>query len=162
MNPVEIIDNINTGDLIDFYNKNEDHITWKEIDNKGRQTSLQYAINHDIWLGATERTQIKSKYFFLTNPFFHNSEFENILKKYKLFRTRLLWLNSQSCYSMHFDDTPRIHIPLITNEDSFIVFKTGIVEHLEVGKVYWVDTRETHTAINGGEKPRLHLVGCVY
>lgn len=162
MNLLEIIDNIIIDDLIDFYEKNQSQIIWKEIENKGKQTGLQYALNQDIWLGATQRTKIKSKYFFLTNPFFTNTVFDDVIKKYKLFRTRLLWLNPRSCYSMHFDDSPRIHIPIFTNPDSFFVFKKGIVEHLEVGKVYWVDTREVHTAINGGEHPRLHLVGCVY
>lgn len=159
---VKIIDNISIDDMIDFYQKNEDKFIWKEIKNKGKQTSLQYAINHDVWLGATERTKIKSKYFFLINPFFQDTVFKDIIQKYKLFRTRLLWLNAQSCYSMHFDDSPRIHIPLITNPDSYIVFKDGKVEHLEAGKVYWIDTRETHTAINGGDHARLHLVGCLH
>jgi hypothetical protein len=160
-NFVEVIDNIDVNDLIDFYQKNQDQFVWKEINNKGKQTSLQYSENFDIWLGATERIKIKSQNFSHINPFFENSIFEDIIKKYKLFRTRFLWLNFQSCYSMHFDDSPRIHIPLITNPDAFIVFKKGIVQHLEVGKVYWVNTCEMHTAINGGEQSRLHLVGGV-
>ena len=61
---VKIIDNISIDDMVDFYQKNEDKFIWEEIKNKGRQTSLQCAINHDVWLGATHRTKIKSKYFF--------------------------------------------------------------------------------------------------
>jgi hypothetical protein len=160
-NFIEIIDIINIDDLVDFYQKNQNQFVWNDFDKKGKQTGLQYAKNLDIWLGATDRTKIKSHNFSHINPFFENSIFENIIKKYKLFRTRFLWLNFQSCYSMHFDDTPRIHVPLITNPDAFIVFKSGLVQHLEIGKVYWVNTREMHTAINGGIEPRLHLVGCV-
>ena len=159
---IELVDEIVIDEMIDFYKKNEDQFIWKQIENKGKQTSLQYALNHDVWLGATDRTKINSKYFFLINPFFQNTAFTEVIKKYKLFRTRLLWLNGQSCYSMHFDDTPRIHIPLITNEDSFIIFKQGTMKNLEAGKVYWIDTRERHTAVNSGINPRLHLVGCVY
>lgn len=157
---IKIIDLIDINDLLNFYYQHQADFIWKDIDNKGKQSGLQYALNRDPWLSATERTDIPSKYFFLTNNFFKNSPFDEVIKKFNLTRTRLLWLNPYSCYTMHFDDSPRIHIPLITNSDSFVVFKDGIVEHLEIGKVYWVDTRKTHTAINGGELARLHLVGC--
>jgi hypothetical protein len=154
------IDEIEVKDLLEFYNNNENNFKWHEI-GKGKQSGLQYFPGQDPWISATGRTSIESKRFVLVNTFFKNSIFEDIIKKYKLFRTRLLWLNFQSCYSMHFDDSPRIHIPLITNPDAFIVFKKGIVQHLEIGKVYWVNTCEMHSAINGGEQSRLHLVGCV-
>lgn len=159
-NYIKVIDNIEIEHLLKFYRENQEKFVWKDINDKGKQTGLQYALNRDPWLSATGRTDIRSKYFFLTNPFFKDSVFEYIIKKYNLIRTRLLWLSPQSCYTMHFDDSPRIHIPLITNQDSFLIFRDGIVEHLQIGKVYWVDTRKFHTAINGGESPRLHLVGC--
>lgn len=158
---IKIVDEIKIKPLLDYYNEHEKNFIWNTKDNKGKQSGLQYALNQDPWLSATERVKIKSRYFFLINPYFKNSIFENIITKYKLFRTRLLWLHSQNCYSMHFDDTPRIHIPLTTNSDSFIIFKDGVVEHLEIGKIYWVNTCKIHTAMNGGETSRLHLVGCI-
>lgn len=61
----------------------------------------------------------------------------------------------------HADTTPRVHIPLITNPQSWFIFKNGMTINLDVGKVYWLDTRREHTAINGSDDWRLHLVGVV-
>lgn len=158
---IKIIDELEITELLDFYKEKESFLVWNQVDTKGQQLGIQYASNQDPWISATDRVKIQSQYFFLTNPFFKDSVFESVVKKYKLFRSRLLWLFPKNCYSMHNDDTPRIHIPLVTNPDSFIVFKDGIVAHLEVGKVYWVNTRQMHTAMNGGNESRLHLVGCI-
>ena len=72
-----------------------------------------------------------------------------------------MWIYPWSCYSVHKDLTPRIHIPIITNPQNFIVFKYSPMEHLSLGNVYWVDTTQYHTAINGSDDARLHLVGIV-
>jgi hypothetical protein len=62
---------------------------------------------------------------------------------------------------MHYDKNPRIHIPLLTNPECYFVFKNGMIQHLEVGSSYWVDTRLHHTFINCSAQKRLHLVGVV-
>ena len=72
-----------------------------------------------------------------------------------------MWMGGKSCYSMHRDQTPRLHIPLVTNPQCYIVFQKGQVEHLTTGSVYWVDTRLEHTAMNGSDVDRLHLVGSI-
>ena len=77
-----------------------------------------------------------------------------------------MWVNPMSCYSLHKDSTPRIHIPLITNPSCYFIFKEnntpeGIIQHLPVGSVYWTNTTVSHTFINCSELPRLHLVGVV-
>lgn len=62
---------------------------------------------------------------------------------------------------MHKDESPRIHIPLISNPECYFVFQQSIVTHLSVGQVWWVDTRHRHTFMNASTQDRLHLVGAV-
>ena len=66
-----------------------------------------------------------------------------------------------TCYSMHRDTTPRIHIPMITNPECYFIFKQGIVQHMPAGSVYWTNTVEPHTFMNCSNRPRLHLIGAV-
>lgn len=57
-------------------------------------------------------------------------------------------------------DTPRFHIPLITNENCiFEVWGMGGKEsfHMKKGELWYLDTRKPHRVINGGED-RTHLV----
>jgi hypothetical protein len=126
-----------------------------------RQTSLQYRETEDPWISAVGKLRIAESLFSNLNPYFKNTIFETIINKYKLVRSRFMWVPSYSCYSMHHDPAPRIHIPLITNPDCYFVFKKGIVEHLPCGKVYEVDTTQDHTFTNCSPLPRLHLMGVV-
>jgi len=85
---------------------------------------------------------------------------DNLTAKYtSVFRGRFMLLNYKTCLSMHHDDTPRIHIPIITNPDCFMVLDKTIIT-MEVGKAYAVNTRYPHTAINAGKKDRIHLIFC--
>ena len=53
-------------------------------------------------------------------------------------------------------DMMRLHIPIHTNKD--YVWHTHEGElHMELGSVYIVDTSYTHSTINDGEEPRVHL-----
>lgn len=60
----------------------------------------------------------------------------------------------------------RIHIPLLTNEG--VVFGSWDLEgkrtavHMPAGSVWYLDTRKPHTAVNGGETARVHLVVDAY
>ena len=78
-----------------------------------------------------------------------------------MYRTRFLWINEKSCYSIHKDSSPRIHIPIQTNPQALFYFsKTGF-QYLAKDKIYWVDTRNMHSFVNFSDEKRLHLVGCV-
>ena len=73
-------------------------------------------------------------------------------------RVRLLQVNARSCYSFHADPHPyRIHIPLITNDGSFMAV-WGKLWQLKSGYAYRVRVQEEHTAINTGSTHRVHLV----
>lgn len=75
----------------------------------------------------------------------------------KIGRVRLMKIVPHHCYSWHKDFTPRFHIPLITNDSSFLVVDNQ-VKHLSQGFLWLVDTRKPHTAFNGGHANRYHVV----
>lgn len=151
---------IESKEILDFYSKLDHGMSWTTYGQK-RQVGLQYKVGDDPWTSAVGRSQGDELRYDQLNQYFAGTIFETIINEYKLKRTRLMWVEPYSCYSMHRDETPRIHIPLITNPQCFFVFKSGVVEHLPINNVYWVDTRETHTFANCSEYSRLHLVGVV-
>lgn len=158
---IKILSDINARELVEAYDNLAPAIQWTESGAKGRQAGLQYIDHEDPWASAVGKSQGRELEYTKLNPFFAGTVFENVIKQYNLSRTRFMWINPFSCYTIHRDTTPRVHIPLITNLGCYFVFaKTGLV-HLNYGKVFWVDTRQSHTFINCSEIPRLHLVGVV-
>jgi hypothetical protein len=143
----------------------EDQIQWAEM-HFYKQAGLQYAEHTDnLWAGGTGRlTGLGNSEHQYTNlnPILQGSIFEDIINEYKLVRTRFMWMNGRSCYSMHRDMSPRIHVPIITNPECYFVLKAesgGLVEHIPAGNVYWIDTRIRHSFMNCSMEPRLHLIG---
>jgi hypothetical protein len=82
---------------------------------------------------------------------------------YKLYRSRLMVIQPRTCYSIHSDLTPRIHIAIDTHPQArFIFTNPAAVVHIPAdGYAWWVDTRQEHTALNGSLKPRIHFVACL-
>lgn len=81
----------------------------------------------------------------------------------KVFRSRIMVMAPRTCYSLHSDDNPRFHIAIKThNQAKFIFTRPPQILHIPAdGRIYWVDTREEHTAINGSLEDRIHLVMCL-
>ena len=146
--------------LNDFY-KIEKSIAWTEYP-QGKQASLQYKDGEDQWASGVGKMQEDEKIYKNLNDILVGTEFETVIKKYRLVRSRLMWVYPKSCYSFHNDVAPRIHIPLITNEECFFTFRTGEIFHLDTSGVWWTDTRKTHTFLNTSDHPRLHMVGALY
>ena len=82
------------------------------------------------------------------------------LLSFKPFRARLMVLDPSVCYSIHNDDTPRYHVAVTTSPDARFVFveRQKIIHIPADGRVYFVDTRQKHTAFNAGKQPRMHIV----
>lgn len=80
----------------------------------------------------------------------------------RVVRTRLMHMNPRTCYSIHSDPFPRIHIPIVTNEQCLMCFPDeGIMQYLPAdGSSYFIDTTKRHTFINCSTEIRIHLV-CV-
>ena len=92
-----------------------------------------------------------------------NLEYTNsLLEKLGMFNSRVMLLQPTKCYSYHTDTTPRIHIPVTTNNFCFFILKKEMF-NLPEGKAYWIDTRKAHTALNGCppdvDFDRWHIVG---
>ena len=82
---------------------------------------------------------------------------------FKVYRARLLTMQPRTCYSIHTDRTPRIHIAIDTHPQArFIFTDPPSVAHIPAdGHIWWVDTTKEHSALNGSLKPRIHFVACL-
>jgi hypothetical protein len=158
---IKVLEPIDITDILNSYNSLESEIQWTDMGHKGKQAGLQYKENEDPWTSAVGRSKGNDLLCNIINPIFKNTVFEEIINKYNFKRTRVLWVGPYACYSIHHDETPRIHIPLITNPGCLFLFRYGIPEHMPTGFVYWADTRKDHTFINCSDQHRLHLVGTV-
>jgi hypothetical protein len=123
---------------------------WSKLDENGNPTKLP---------------QIYRQFEFTAiSDYFKGTYFEDIIeivsKKYSVCRTRIMKSTPKTCLSTHSDPTRRIHIPVYTNDDCYMVF-TDTVYRLPYGKVYLADTTKTHTAVNASKQSRTHIVMCV-
>lgn len=85
---------------------------------------------------------------------------EKIIQENNACRTRILKLKPRACYSVHRDPTPRIHIPIVTNEQCWMVWPYRATSiNLKEGRAYWTNTTEAHTFLNGHDTlERIHIV----
>ena len=102
--------------------------------------------------------------FNIINDMFIGTCFEDVISKFPIdvTRVRILKLKGKSCYRLHRDMTYKFHIPIITNPSNLFFFPEQhhrYVIHLPAdGSVYYTDTSEPHTFLNGGTKDRYHIV----
>lgn len=159
-----IISSFNHTEMVSVYQQLFDKIQWLDNPGKGRQSGVQYAEFEDPFLssvGTLKSTRSETEYN-LINPLFQNTIFEEIIKQYNLHRSRLMWVDGKSCYSIHKDKSPRLHIPLITNPDCMFIFPNRLrLDHLPVGNIYVVNTLLKHSFCNFSDTPRLHFMGCI-
>ena len=156
-----VIDDIDHILVKKSYLEIEPGISWNEYNN-GKQTGLQYHLGLDPWSDAVGRMKPNQRWDDAEiNPYFKGTYFEEIITKYKLMRTRLMWLRPFSCYSMHRDTSTRVHIPIITNDKCFFVFREDGLFNMPSGHVYEVNTLKEHSAMNCSSEWRLHLLGAV-
>jgi hypothetical protein len=159
----KIIDSINYIPILESYHQLESKMEWDSAPGQSRQCGVQYSKNNNNFTDATGRPKNQFEQLYSKiNPLFENTIFEEVIKKYKMYRTRFMWVGSKSCYTIHRDRGKRLHIPLITNKNCMFIFPGGPeLVHLPVGNVYLVDTTRLHSFCNFSTIPRLHLVGCV-
>jgi hypothetical protein len=95
-------------------------------------------------------------------PALQGTNIEKLIKHYGAFRTRIMRLKPKTCYSNHFDPSPRIHIPIITNYNCFMIWPSRenlTCVNLLPGQLYWTDTTKPHTFANCDESlERIHIV----
>ena len=92
-------------------------------------------------------------------PLFDLPYTNSIISDLGMFRTRVMMMKPHRCYSYHKDPTPRIHIPLITDEKCMLIVDDKVIRLPADGNYYKIDTTLYHTALNGSNIERIHLVG---
>ncbi len=99
------------------------------------------------------------------NPKFAGTYFEHVhqelSKRFPIGRTRVLSKGLYNCNSWHRDPEPRLHIPVLSNPGSLFVVNHHATHLPADGSVYFTDTRGYHTALNGGETQRVHIVAAL-
>jgi hypothetical protein len=94
------------------------------------------------------------------NKSIKGSYLEEVITNFNGYRSRILKLNPKSCYSIHQDPSPRIHIPIDSNDQCWMVWPNhNFCLNMKPGSIYWTDTRKPHTFINcDNTLERIHLV----
>ncbi|GJL83125.1 MAG: hypothetical protein DHS20C01_27590 [marine bacterium B5-7] len=87
--------------------------------------------------------------------------YNTLQQRFKIGRVRVLSKQVYNCNSWHRDPEPRLHIPIISNPGSLFIVNHHCTHLPADGSVYFTDTRGYHTALNGGESPRVHLVAAL-
>jgi len=96
------------------------------------------------------------------NTFIFDMPYVNsILSDLKMYRTRVMNLKSKTCYTYHKDLSKRIHIPVETNKDCFMIINNEVKHYPADGNYYVVDTTQYHTALNASMLDRIHIVGVI-
>lgn len=134
---------------------------WTENDLSGR-----------YWLRADDRYVeeprediVAEEAFSEFNPAFAGTYFEEVHRalsaRLPIGRMRVLSKGLYNCNSWHRDPEPRLHVPIITNPGSLFVVNHHVTHLPADGSVYFTDTRGYHTALNGGETQRVHIVAAL-
>jgi hypothetical protein len=145
------------------------------------QVSLTSIDGNNDWhcsVGKILDLKNSERFYSTLNKALQGSYIADLIARYsKYYRWRLLRLLPRETYSVHSDSINgmsnyRVHIPVVTNEDSFLVFCSDqpkhqkeskfYFEHLTAGNSYVVNTTGLHTAINYGYETRYHIVGVRY
>ncbi|GAB5469078.1 MAG: hypothetical protein Kilf2KO_21080 [Rhodospirillales bacterium] len=98
-------------------------------------------------------------------PRFAGTYFEEVhatlIARFPIGRMRLLSKGLYNCNSWHRDPEPRLHIPIVTNPGALFIVNHHVTHLPADGSVYFTDTRGYHTALNGGEHHRAHIVAAL-
>ena len=126
-------------------------VYWTKPDHSGKEALRDKMINERAY---TEFVKDFEKTYF-------KEVYEQLSKKFKLGRVRILLKQPRSTLSWHRDPEPRLHIPIITNPGCIMVIE-NVAKHLPAnGSVYITNNLKYHNAFNGGEENRVHLVACL-
>ena len=126
-------------------------IYWTKPDSSGIEVQRESKIDEHKYTEFVD--DFKNTYF--------KEVYDQLTKKYKLGRMRLLLKEPRSTLSWHRDPEPRLHIPIYTNPGAIMVVD-NIAKHMPAdGSVWITNNTKYHNAFNGGEENRVHLVACV-
>lgn len=127
------------------------------------QFSLQGKAENDFDSSTSYDYSLRTDEEEFVYPLYELTYTNSILKKYSMFRTRVMKMIKGTAYGIHVDNTPRIHIPLETNENCLFIINDVVYRMPADGSVYFTNTTKPHTAINASTNRfiRTHIVGNV-
>jgi hypothetical protein len=126
-------------------------IYWTKPDHTGEEKLRDKALDETLYTEFVK--DFENTYF--------KEVYNQLQKKFKLGRVRILLKEPRSTLSWHRDPEPRLHIPIITNPGCMMVIENE-AKHLPAdGSVYITNNVKYHNAFNGGEENRVHLVACL-
>ncbi len=124
---------------------------WTIADDSGKEVA------RDVDIDESKYTQLVPEF----EKTYFKEVFEELSKKFKLGRVRLLLKEPRSTLSWHKDPECRLHVPIVTNKGCSMVIE-NVAKHLPAdGKVWITNNTKYHNFFNGGEQARIHLVACV-
>ena len=126
-------------------------VYWTKPDSSGKEVTRDVSIDESKYTEFVE--DFKNTYF--------KEVYDELSKRFKLGRVRLLLKEPRSTLSWHRDPEPRLHIPIITNYGCRMVIEDRAYHMPADGSVYLTNTTKYHNFFNGGEQARIHLVACV-
>ena len=130
-----------------------------QVGLQGHKPDLNPLTEYENSCGRGHRMQYPENYF--KYDLWDIPIVNSIMAKYGMIRTRLMASKPKTCLTIHADMSKRIHIPLMSNPECLMVIEDRAY-YLEPGKVYLTNTTLRHTALNGSQTNRLHIVGCIY
>ena len=98
-------------------------------------------------------------------PEFAGTYFETVVSELRsvatIGRVRVNLKQPFNANSWHRDPEPRLHVPIHTNPGCMFLVNHYCTHLPADGSTYFTDTRGYHSAINGGDTPRAHLVAAI-
>jgi len=126
-------------------------VYWTKPDSSGKEVVREKKIDEAAYTEFVE--DLKDTYF--------KEVYDELSKRFKLGRVRILLKEPRSTLSWHRDPEPRLHIPIITNPGCIMVIEEQ-AKHMPADGSAWITNNvKYHNAFNGGEEGRVHLVACV-
>ena len=134
---------------------------WTENDLSGRY----WLRGDDRYVEEAREDLVPEIDFSDFNPEFAGTYFEHVhdelTRRFPIGRMRVLSKGLYNCNSWHRDPEPWLHIPILTNPGSLFVVNHHVTHLPADGSVYFTDTRGYHTALNGGDTHRVHIVAAL-
>lgn len=136
-----------------------------ETETPNDLSGLFYTRVDDSYAEVTREEAVDEFAFTEFVPTFEDTYFryvhEELSRRFPIGRMRVLSKGLYNCNSWHRDPEPRLHIPIITNPGSLFIVNHHATHLPADGSVYFTDTRGYHTALNGGETNRVHIVAAL-
>jgi len=136
-----------------------------EVETANDLSGLFHTRVDDTYTEVAREDEVDEWAFTEFVPAFKGTYFEEVHQalsaRFPIGRMRVLSKGLYNCNSWHRDPEPRLHIPIVSNPGSLFIVNHHVTHLPANGSVYFTDTRGYHTALNGGETNRVHIVAAL-